>query len=191
MDVTSHIVEALVDKALGVIKALLVLFFAPFVRLYKERAHLKDILKENEDFTQWAPKSEYYPALSGLRVSETEPALDLLEGSLERGEPIVLLGEPGSGKTTAVQALTYRLAQRACWCNLLIWFFLLLIAALFLFVMPILALVWLALYYLLEPLLYSWERFARLSMVPIFLEARYFSSNPDDDVRKVRQWKDD
>ncbi|HLG17674.1 MAG TPA: SUMF1/EgtB/PvdO family nonheme iron enzyme [Blastocatellia bacterium] len=95
----------------------------PYKRLWKETWSAR---RYKDQFKLWKPEAARYVALEaikarGKRQTPAKPVLELLESSLRRGQPIALLGEPGAGKTTAVQALTYRLAERAFRFNLLLW----------------------------------------------------------------------
>jgi len=144
--------------------------FVAIHRLWTETTLLYNIM-QNPRFAQWKPDSMRFVAMRAVKAhgedQETaQPVLDLLESYLKMSQPVVLLGEPGAGKTTSLEALTYRLAKRAYRNVVLLWFALLLISILFLFITPILTLLWLASFFL-------WESIGRHATVPIFLEARY------------------
>ena len=163
------------------------LMLAPFVRLWKETLLVRGIL-HNDDYAQWKPESARYIALraikaKGLDKETSQPALDLLCSFLENKKPVVLLGEPGAGKTTALQALTYRLAiptyrKDKIWIGILLIVTGIVVAAMFLLrVHPILSLLWPMSFILSEPL-------TRRGPVPLFLEAR--SEYEGNEV--VRDW---
>ena len=159
----------LVDAIVGAVKKSPPYLAAPFVHLWKETVYLRGFLCDKR-FAAWKPETGRYVALKAIKAqsakqTESQPVLDLLEAFLKRGEPVVLLGEPGAGKTTALEALTYRLARRAYRVNVLLWFGLLFVAALLSFVNPLLNLLWLA-------SLVLWESLARRATVPFFVEAR-------------------
>ncbi len=162
------LIAILVDSIRGLVTKSPPYLIAPFVRFWRETAYLRNILHDKR-FAQWKPETARYVALCAIKAQSGQemprPVLDLLQESLKRGEPVILLGEPGAGKTTALEALTYRLARRAYRWNILLWFLLLSIAALISRPMPSLALLWLASFLL-------WESLARRATVPIFLEAR-------------------
>ena len=162
------LIAILVDSIRGLVTKSPPYLIAPFVRLWRETAYLRNILQDKR-FAQWRPKTARYVALRAIKAQSgqkmTRPVLDLLQESLKRDEPVVLLGEPGAGKTTALEALTYRMARRAYRWNILLWFALLSIAALLSRLMPSLAFLWLTSFLL-------WEALARCATVPIFLEAR-------------------
>ena len=162
------LIAILVDSIRGLVTKSPPYLIAPFVRLWRETAYLRNILHDKR-FAQWRPKTARYVALRAIKAQSgqkmTRPVLDLLQESLKRDEPVVLLGEPGAGKTTALEALTYRMARRAYRWNILLWFALLSIAALLSRLMPSLAFLWLTSFLL-------WEALARCATVPIFLEAR-------------------
>jgi HEAT repeat protein/energy-coupling factor transporter ATP-binding protein EcfA2 len=162
------LIAILFDSIRGLVTKSPPYLIAPFVRFWRETAYLRNILHDKR-FAQWKPETARYVALCAIKAQSgremPRPVLDLLQESLKRGEPVILLGEPGAGKTTALEALTYRLARRAYRWNILLWFLLLLIAVLLSRQMPSLALLWLASFSL-------WEALARRLIVPIFLEAR-------------------
>jgi len=151
-------------------------------RLWHEQVILgDDILRNRSRFGRWRPETARYVALRAIKAQSTDddlsqPALDLLESYLKRHEAVVLLGQPGSGKTTALEALTYRLARRAYRHDVLVWFGLLSVATSLLFVAPSLALAWLAVFTL-------WEPFARRAIIPLYLEPK-----SDYDGKQVADW---
>ena len=107
---------------------------AAFRRTWKI-SQLRDKILNNKDFAQWKPQTARYVALQAIKAQDAkqrtpQPAMETLEAMLQRGESIVLLGEPGAGKTTILQALTYQLAHRAYYHNLWLWSGLLFVAAL-------------------------------------------------------------
>ncbi len=176
------IATILVDSILGVVKKSPPYLAAPFVRLWKETAYLRNILN-NKRFAVWKPEAAHYVALKAIKAQgakqETpQPVLDLFESFLKRGEPIVLLGEPGAGKTTALEALTYDLARRAYRFDILLWFGLLLIATLLLFVSPLLTLLWLASFFVWDVVVRRVMASLFHATAPLFLEAR--SANTSD-----------
>jgi len=151
---------------------------AAYHHLMKEIALLRRVI-DNARFAKWSPKTIEYSALRTIKVKSTsqpisQSALDLLESHLKRGEPVVLLGKPGAGKTTVMEALTYRLARRALRHARWLLIGLILVAVLLLFVAPILSLVWLATFFLWEPLV-------RRTIVPLFLDARKYRGNVVND----------
>jgi len=177
------LIAILVDSIRGLITKSPPYLIAPFVRLWRETAYLRNILHDKR-FAQWRPETARYVALCAIRAQSGQemprPVLDLLRESLKRGEPVILLGEPGAGKTTALEAFTYRLAQRAYFWNILLWLVLLSIAALLSHPVPLFALLWLASFLL-------WEALARRATVPIFLEARsdYTGGEVEDWIENV------
>src|SRR5436190_10779327 len=141
----------------------------PYLRLWKEFWLLRSTIHKKR-FSNWKPRSARFVTLQAIRAGDgsqesAQPVLDLLESFLKRGEPIVLLGEPGAGKTTALEALTYSLAKRANNYNSLIWIALLLVAVPLGFVGSVFSLIWFAAFILWEPLV---RRFT----VPLYVEAR-------------------
>lgn len=159
----------LADFAVALAKKSPPYLIAPFLRLWNECSLLHRILRD-ERFSNWKPQAARYVALRAIkaRVANQEspqPVLDLLESFLKRNEPVVLVGEPGSGKTTALEAFTYRLAKRCLLYDRLVWLLLLIGTAVLSFAAPIFTFLWLASFFLWEPLV-------RRSTVPLFIEAR-------------------
>ena len=151
---------------------------AAYHHLMKEIALLRRVI-DNARFAKWSPKTIEYSALRTIKVKSTsqpisQSALDLLESHLKRGEPVVLLGKPGAGKTTVMEALTYRLARRALRHARWLLIGLILVAILLLFVAPILSLVWLATFFLWKPLVHR-------TIVPLFLDARKYRGDAVND----------
>jgi hypothetical protein len=170
----------LADCAVALAKKSPPYLIAPFVRLWKECSLLHGIL-HNERFSHWKPQAARYVALRAIKAQggnqeSPQPVLDLLESFFKRSEPVVLLGEPGAGKTTGLEALTYRLAGCALLYDRLIWLALLIGTAALSFAAPIFTFVWLASFILWEPLV---RRFT----VPLFIEARSDYSGGD-----VNEW---
>ena len=168
------------DLIVGLAKKSPPFLIAPYFRLWKESVLLYDVL-HNRDFSHWKPQAARYVALRAIKAQgasqeSPQPVLDLLESFLKRSEPVVLLGEPGAGKTTALQALTYRLARRALLLDCLMWLALLIGTAMLSFSAPVFTIVWLASFILWKPLV---VRFT----VPLFIEARSAYSGGD-----VNEW---
>lgn len=137
----------------------------------------------NERFARWEPKTTRYIALKAIKAQSAnqeipQSVLDLLESALNRGESVLLNGEPGAGKTTALEALTYRLAQRAYRYSIFLWFVLLIVATFFLFLSPILSVFWLSSFFL-------WESLVKRYSLPLFLEARFDYQGGD-----VKEWRE-
>jgi HEAT repeat protein len=172
------------DFIVGLAKKSPPYLIAPYLRLWKESSLLHRIL-HNERFSNWKPQAARYVALRAIKAQGAnqelpEPVLDLLESFLRRREPVVLLGEPGAGKTTALEALTYRLAKRALIYNRLIWLALLVVTAVLAFAAPLFTFIWLA-------SLILWEPLVRRFTVPMFIEARsdYFGGGVNEWCERI------
>lgn len=144
--------------------------FTAFHRLIKEVLLLHRTLYHDTRFTKWGPKTLEYWALCAIKAhgagdSKPQSVLDLLESHLKLHRAMVLLGDPGAGKTTVLEALAYRLARRAILQIRWVLIGLILIALLLLFVSPALTSIWLVSFFL-------WESFVRRAPVPLFLDAR-------------------
>jgi energy-coupling factor transporter ATP-binding protein EcfA2 len=127
-------------------------------------------------------QNQKYVSLNAIKAQETiqetaQPVLNLLIAAIKQRRAVVLLGEPGAGKTTALEALTYRVARNAYIYDLLLWSILIFAALLLIFINPAFSLGWVAFFFLWEPL-------ARRSTIPIYLELRseYFGES-------VHEWR--
>jgi HEAT repeat protein len=160
--------------------------FGSIRRMWKELVHLRSFL-HSERYVQWRPQTQRYVALCAVKAQVSEdhdneqspdrvpcPLIDLLQECLKNCKSVLVLGAPGAGKTTAFEALTYRLARTAYRRSLLAWFFWLMGAALLVLWSPLIALLWLA----VLPLPLSR---VRLWVTPFFLELRaFFGQNARD-----------
>lgn len=159
----------LTDAIIGAAKKSPPYILGPFIRLWKQTAFLSSTMR-HEAYSRWRAGANQYVALRAV-MAQTEkqeaphPILKLLRASLRRNEPFVLLGEPGSGKTTAIEALTYQLAREAYRYNVLLWLVLLVGAFLLLVRSPLLSLLWLTSFAL-------WEFIVCRAAIPVFVEAR-------------------
>jgi len=159
----------LIDALIGAAKKSPPYMLGPFIRLWKQTAFLSRIIN-HEDFSRWRMGANHYVALKAIKAQSDKreppyPVLRLLRASVRRNEPVVLLGEPGSGKTTAIEALTYQIAQDAYRYNLLLWLILLAFPLLLLKLSPVLSLIWLVSFAL-------WEFLVCRAIIPVFIEAR-------------------
>jgi len=146
--------------------------FGAVRRQWKERVYLRSILRDPR-FAQWKPEAQRYVALRAIKAQKSggasapQPLLDLLHDHLKRREAVLVLGDPGAGKTTAMEALTYRLAHTAYRRSTFVWFAWLGAAAILLLWSPLAALIWLG------GGLVIISR-ARWWVTPFFLELRAF-----------------
>lgn len=172
---------------------------APYIRLCKESSYLWK-LSNRERFARWKPNNSSYVALKAIKAfpedeqQQPESVLKLLRNQAKSGEPMVLIGEPGAGKTTVLEAIVYELARPALLYCLLCWLIILITSIVFFFyVAPyitahsllkflsisvpiqsdILAvIVWMLSFFLWEPLIHRWK-------IPLFIEARAHYSGSD------------
>lgn len=162
-------------------------------RNWKELCYLRGILRDDR-FARWKPEKQQYVALQAIKArpssinptspetvtsSKPRPLVDILEGSLSHCESVMVLGEPGAGKSTALEAITYRLAKKAYRKSFLVWWIWLSGAAILLPVSPLLALTWIASFLVIWSRLHLWT-------TPFFLELRsYFESNAREFLKKT------
>ena len=169
---------------------------APYKRLWKETWFVRGILHK-KPYAVWTPGRcialrAAIKARGKLRIA-AESVLELLESSVRSSEPIALLGEPGAGKTTALQALTYGLAKQALRFNLMLWGAMALGTAVAVFAsiclfkdqggwlgkLPwVIPSLWLASFMFIEPMVRRWP-------APVFMEARTFEGTK---VEHVKEW---
>ena len=159
-----------------------------YFRMWKTTVHLRNIISydwrkndteiENQ-FSRWSPRLGNYVTLHAIKAvsrnnEEPTPAIELIESNVYQHKPTVLLGEPGSGKTTVIEALVYKLAFRAYKIRIVYWFFTILISGLLVLIFPAYSLIWMVSFIFWEPL------FQRVA-VPIFVKARseYTGGNVD------------
>jgi HEAT repeat protein len=144
--------------------------FIAYISFTRELIFLRKILS-NKKFLPWSSKRGGYVALKAIKASQdistsTIPVLDGLEQFIKKKEPVVLVGEPGSGKTTAIRALTYKLAINAYYLDLVVFSCFELAAILLLLISPGFSLFWLLLFPIWKVIV------ERAVIVPIYLEGR-------------------
>jgi hypothetical protein len=113
-------IYAIAELALSAIKKkplwLLRQFLVPARRLlWDELSYLRALIKD-PDLNRWAHEYATLQAIKARPVkerAEPKPLLGLLQSYVEQGQQVVVVGEPGAGKTTILEALTYELALRA------------------------------------------------------------------------------
>ncbi len=101
------------------------------IRLWlKELNYLRALLyhKDYEEIWHWKPQTQRFVALQAINASgdienkQRSLMQILLEFSTQKTRNSILIsGPPGAGKTTALKALTYRLAVRAYFRNIFAW----------------------------------------------------------------------
>jgi hypothetical protein len=169
------VVYALLELALDVGKRirfwLLRQFFDPLRRFWGELRYLCALITD-PDLKRW---THQYVTLRTIKVRPTDgeaeprPLLDILQEYVRQGRQGVVLGEPGAGKTTALEALTYRLACQAFWRQVAVWvIFLVLVALLTVFHSP-----WWGLLLLTIPF---FDFVLRRWPLPLFIELRHYDS---------------
>ena len=151
------------------------------LRWWHEIVYLGSVLRDEGDDERpgpawWKPKSERYVALQAIyaQTSEkkdlSEPLLEMLDRYLKANKTFLVLGEPGAGKSTVMQALTYRLAKRGYYLSFFLWFLWLMITVLFARWNPLIS----ALLLFLIPPLVIWIHPWRL---PFYIPLKQFSGS--------------
>jgi HEAT repeat protein/energy-coupling factor transporter ATP-binding protein EcfA2 len=146
--------------------------FNSILSLWKEQVFLYQTIKDAR-FVQWKPKSKKFVTLKAVRAQEeglfktAEPLIIMLKNYLRKGESLLILGEPGAGKTTVLEAFNYQLARTAYRWNTFAWLFLEFVAIILIFWSPAGLLIWLIAFPITVKFLHPWK-------IPIFLELRAF-----------------
>jgi HEAT repeat protein len=179
---SAALTAVLADTLAGIAKKSPPYLFAPYWRLWKETLLVRNLTR-SERFESWKPKSDHYVALRAIKAKvahrdEPQPVLEVLENCLKDGLPTVLLGEPGAGKTTALEALAYRLARSAYRCDITVWTILTAVASLLFYFDWRLAAAWIASFSI-------WEILRHRAVVPLFIEARSEYGGGD-----VSEWRE-
>ncbi len=165
--IISVFLTILTDTILGAIKKSPPYLIAPYIRLWKETVYLHSLLHDVR-FKQWNGENKEYIPLEaieeiGTKQKNIRSILDILLDNIQMGKPTVLLGSPGSGKSTTLQVLTYYLGKVAYRSICFFWFLIILVATSLLFLSPILCLSWLISFIL-------WEFIRHHYLVPVFIE---------------------
>jgi HEAT repeat protein/energy-coupling factor transporter ATP-binding protein EcfA2 len=151
----------------------------PVRRLWGELCYLRALVND-PDLNRWAYQ---YVTLRAIKArpakgtAEPKPLLSLLRNHMGQGQQVVVLGEPGAGKTTTLEALAYHLAQRAYRVQVAVWaVFLGLIVLLMTFHSPRWALLLLAIL-LFDFVFRCWP-------LPLFIELRHYEGGAVEDFLK-------
>jgi HEAT repeat protein len=166
--------------------------FAPFIRLWKEASYLHNILhKADKDFgkvrinrfARWMDINGKYIALKGNGLEkesgEKTVVIERLRAYIKNSTPAILVGEPGSGKTTTLEALTCQIAVSSYKINIFFWLGFIILACILLFLSPLISFIYLLSFFLWEPLV-------RRTFIPMFIEARYLT----DEINDMEKWCD-
>lgn len=151
----------------------------PMRRLWGELCYLRALIND-PDLNRWAHQ---YVTLRAIKArpakgtAEPRPLLSLLQSYVSQGQQVVVLGEPGAGKTTTLEALSYRLARRAYQGQVAVWVvFLGIIALLMTSHSP-----WWALLLLIIPL---FDFVFRRWPLPLLIELRHYEGGAVEDFLK-------
>jgi len=188
--VATALVAAISDWVIQTFKKSPSHIIAPFIRLWKENSHLHNILYKADKnfgkiqinrFARWRDK---YVALKANRlekdVGKETIAIDILRECIKNSTPVILTGDPGSGKTTTLEALTYQIAASSYKINIFFWLGFLFPACILLFFSPLATFLYIISFFLWEPLVTR-------TPIPIFVEARYLT----DEISNMGKWCDE
>ena len=181
--VATALVAAISDWVIQTFKKSPSHIIAPFIRLWKENSYLHNILykMDKKRFARWRNK---YVALKGNKLEKDFRkeiiAIDILHECIKNSTPAILAGNPGSGKTTTLETLTYQIAVSSYKINIFFWFGFLFLACILLFFSPLASFIYLASYFLWEPLI-------NRPPIPIFVEVRSLN----DEISNMGKWHDE
>ena len=176
------------DLVHAVVKQSTPYLLAPYIRFWKESQLLLRTVRTNPFSPFGNARFVVVNAVKARRVDDRSSAqdnggsgaaLDLLLGCLMRNEPVMLLGEPGAGKTTVTQAITYKVASKAGLYNCFLVSSVVLLTGL----PAVFGLGWVI--GLIVPATFVlWEPLFRRSSVPLFVDARRYAGGD------VKDWRD-
>jgi hypothetical protein len=157
---------------------------ASYIRYLKQVSYLRQIVLEDNLFQKpyWLKKR---PEVSILKAVEhhlkpsPEPVVEILQRATRSGQPIILYGEPGAGKTTALHAVVLQTAQQAYRVRAAAGLIFFLIAIMLVLTAPWAAFLWLFSFMLFEILFFR-------ETIPVYLEASQAAGGPG-----ISQWCDD
>ena len=162
------------------------------IMLWKEQCYLSELLKSSKNvFGQWLPRTRHFIALHAIKAGadkqDTAALIDLLERKISKGESVLVLGKPGSGKTTSLRTLAERIALKTYLSNYAIWLSLFFLISYYLYSISIyLFLIGYIPAILIVSILTNILRRTRL---PFFIELRRFREEPDIDAFLTQQTK--
>lgn len=158
---------------------------------WREQNYLIKLLwsKENS-IRKWQPRTNQFITLHAIRAGsaiDSLPLIDTLENKVKRRESVLVLGKPGSGKTTSLKTLAEKIAIKTFITNCAIW--------LLFFSLPSIYIYNISLYSFIAvciPLFWIASistNLIRQSPLPFFIELRRFHDVPDLDTFLSQQTK--
>jgi HEAT repeat protein len=148
--VVALLVSAIIDGIRALQKKAPVLFVSPYLKLITETRYLYNLV-----YSKWGQNVKKYVALNAIKTTDDGNSIQvstLIENSIWDRDPLLLLGLPGAGKTTAIEAAAYRIAFRGYAFYVFLWVLILGVAERFLFVNPLYSLLWLAGFIIWQPI---------------------------------------
>ena len=103
--VVALLVSAIIDGIRALQKKAPVLFVSPYLKLITETRYLYNLV-----YSKWGQNVKKYVALNAIKTTDDGNSIQvstLIENSIWDRDPLLLLGLPGAGKTTAT-TLNYR-----------------------------------------------------------------------------------
>ena len=155
-------------------------FFGSIRRFFwGELRYLHALISDNR-LKRWANQ---YVTLRAIKASTDtkgkmpEPLIDLLKNYINQNQQVIVIGDPGAGKTTSLEALTYVMAHQAFWRRVTIWvIYVCLISLLAIFLSP-----W---WLLLLCLIIFFDFIFSPWPLPMLIELRWYESGTIDDFLK-------
>lgn len=178
--INAIIISVFVSLILDFIQALrkksIIFFSSPYIQLFKETTYLKNILKDyKKSIDKNIPVDLIAVQTQGnnnqLKISE------IFNLAIKNKQSIILLGVPGSGKSTVIKAFSFRIARKAYIYYLFFWITILGIAIWLVSIDPVYSLLW-----LMSPIF--WKPLIIRVKVPILVYGNQISHN-----NEFKKWK--
>jgi hypothetical protein len=157
---------------------------ASYIRYFKQVSYLRQIVLEDKQVHKphritKPVDASILKAVEHRSKPSPEPVVEILQRAARSGQPMILYGEPGAGKTTALHAVVLQTAQHAFWVRAAAGFIFLLIALILIFTASWAAFLWLISFVLFETLFFR-------ETIPVYLEASQAAN-----ASGISQWCDD
>jgi energy-coupling factor transporter ATP-binding protein EcfA2 len=182
--VTALTIYVLMEVVLGVTKRtplwILRQFLGSIRRFFWGELRYLHALINDDRLKQWAHQ---YVILRAIKAStdkeraKPEPLINLLQSYIRQNRQVIVIGDPGAGKTTSLEALAYLMARQAFWKRVVVWIIYgSLISLLAIFLSPW----WLLLLCSISAFDFIFKRWP----LPMLIELRWYESGAIDDFLK-------